>query len=49
VLSISIARSEAHVIRRFQERMPYGLYVPDVGINKGGRSHVLTRAAFTAW
>jgi hypothetical protein len=29
VLSISIPRSEVHVIRHFQERMPYGLYVPD--------------------
>jgi hypothetical protein len=30
VLAISIPRSEAHVIRHFQERMPYGLFVPDV-------------------
>jgi hypothetical protein len=29
VLSNSIARSDAHVIRHFQERMPHGLYVPD--------------------
>jgi hypothetical protein len=29
MLSISIPRSEAAVIRHFQERMPYGLYVPD--------------------
>ena len=29
-LAISIPRSEAHVIRHFQERMPYGLFVPDV-------------------
>jgi hypothetical protein len=29
VLSIAIPRTEAHVIRYFQERMPYGLYVPD--------------------
>ena len=29
VLSISIPRSEAGVIRHFQERMPYGLFVPD--------------------
>jgi hypothetical protein len=29
-LAISIARSEAAVIRHFQERMPYGLFVPDV-------------------
>src|SRR5262245_23929720 len=30
VLVISIPRSEAHVVRHFQERMPYGLFVPDV-------------------
>ncbi len=30
VLSISIPRTEAHVIRHFQERMPYGLFVPEV-------------------
>ena len=29
-LVISIPLSEAHVIRRFQERMPYGLFVPEV-------------------
>jgi hypothetical protein len=29
VLAISIPRSESHVIRHFQERMPYGLFVPD--------------------
>jgi hypothetical protein len=29
-LAISIARTEASVIRHFQERMPYGLFVPDV-------------------
>jgi hypothetical protein len=29
-LAISIPRSEAHVIRYFQERMPYGLFVPDI-------------------
>jgi hypothetical protein len=29
VLSISIPRSEAAVMRHFQERMPYGLYVSD--------------------
>ena len=28
--AISIPRSEASVIRHFQERMPYGLFVPDV-------------------
>jgi hypothetical protein len=32
VLSISIPRTEAHVIRHFQERMPYGLFVPDVAV-----------------
>jgi hypothetical protein len=29
-LAISIPRSECAVIRHFQERMPYGLFVPDV-------------------
>ena len=29
-LAISIPRSEAHVIRHFQERMPYGFFVPEV-------------------
>jgi hypothetical protein len=29
-LAISIPRTEATVIRHFQERMPYGLFVPDV-------------------
>ena len=29
-LAISIPRNEAAVIRYFQERMPYGLLVPDV-------------------
>jgi hypothetical protein len=29
-LAISIPGSEAGVIRHFQERMPYGLFVPDV-------------------
>jgi hypothetical protein len=29
-LAISIPRSEASVIRHFQERMPYGLFVPNV-------------------
>ena len=27
--AISIRRTEAAVIRHFQERMPYGLFVPD--------------------
>jgi hypothetical protein len=30
-LAISIPRSETAVIRHFQERMPYGLFVRDVG------------------
>jgi hypothetical protein len=30
VLSISIPRTETAVIRHFQERMPYGLFVPEV-------------------
>ena len=29
-LAISIPRTESAVIRHFQERMPYGLFVPDV-------------------
>jgi hypothetical protein len=29
-LAISIPRTEASVVRQFQERMPYGLFVPDV-------------------
>jgi hypothetical protein len=29
VLAISIPRTETAVIRHFQERMPYGLFVPD--------------------
>jgi hypothetical protein len=32
VLAISIPRTEAHVIRHFQEQMPYGLFVPDVPV-----------------
>jgi hypothetical protein len=28
VLAISIPRSQAAVIQHFQERMPYGLFVP---------------------
>jgi hypothetical protein len=30
---ISIPRTEAHVIRHFQERMPYRLFVPEVPLN----------------
>jgi hypothetical protein len=29
-LAISIPRTKAAVIRHFQKRMPYGLFVPDV-------------------
>jgi len=29
-LAISIPSSEAAVVRYFQERMPYGLFVPDL-------------------
>jgi len=29
-LAISIPRGEASVVRYFQERMPYGLFVPDI-------------------
>jgi hypothetical protein len=29
-LAISIPATETQVIRHFQERMPYGLFVPDV-------------------
>ena len=29
-LAISIPGGEARVIRHFQERMPYGLFAPDV-------------------
>jgi len=29
-LAISTLRTEAAVIRQFQERMPYGLFVPDI-------------------
>ena len=28
--AISIPRTEAAVVRHFQERMPYGLFVPEV-------------------
>jgi hypothetical protein len=30
-LAISIPSSETRVLKHFQERMPYGLFVPDVG------------------
>jgi hypothetical protein len=29
-LAISIPRTETAVLKHFQERMPYGLFVPDV-------------------
>jgi hypothetical protein len=29
VMAISIPRTETAVIRHFQERMPYGLFVPE--------------------
>jgi hypothetical protein len=29
-LAISIPRTETAVVRYFQERMPYGLFVPDI-------------------
>ena len=29
-MAISIPRTEAAVIQHFQERMPYGLFVPEV-------------------
>jgi hypothetical protein len=29
-LAMPISKTEAGVIRHFQERMPYGLFVPDV-------------------
>jgi hypothetical protein len=29
-LAIPIPRTEAHIIRHFKERMPYGLFVPEV-------------------
>jgi hypothetical protein len=30
VMAISIPRTETAVVRYFQERMPYGLFVPDI-------------------
>jgi hypothetical protein len=29
-LEISVPAGETRVLKRFQERMPYGLFVPDV-------------------
>jgi len=34
VLSISIPRTETHVIRHFQERSLMGLFVPDVRVDQ---------------
>ena len=36
-LAISIPRTETAVIRHFQERMPYGLFVPDVDAGAFGK------------
>jgi hypothetical protein len=36
VLAISIPRTEAAVVRHFQECMPYGLFVPNVDRIKRG-------------
>ena len=33
VLSISIPRTQAAVVRHFQERMPHGLFVPDEAVS----------------
>jgi hypothetical protein len=33
-LTISIPRTEAAVVRHFQERMPYGLFVQDVSAGR---------------
>jgi hypothetical protein len=30
-LAISVPAGETRVLKHFQERMPYGLFVPDVG------------------
>ena len=39
-LAISVPRNETTVLKHFQERMPYGLFVPDV---VGGGSVSRTR------
>src|SRR5262245_7293214 len=39
-LAISIPRTETAVIRHFQERMPHGLFVPDVPVRNLWRAHV---------
>jgi hypothetical protein len=41
-LAISVPRNETAVIRLFQERMPYGLFVPDVPWNLWRRQDVST-------
>jgi hypothetical protein len=44
VLAISIPGTEAHVIRHFQERMPYRLFVPEVvGDPFGQHDYVLAK------
>jgi hypothetical protein len=35
VLAISVPRSETAVLQYFQERMPYGLFVPDMQSTPG--------------
>ena len=32
VLAISISRTETPIMRHFQERMPHGLFVPDITV-----------------
>jgi len=44
-LAISIPRTETAVIRHFQERMPYGLFVPDVPSGTSGASMSLRSGA----
>jgi hypothetical protein len=44
-LAISIPGGEARVIRYFQERMPYGLFVPGKGAS--GRTYLAGRSAST--
>ena len=36
-LAISIPQGETAVLKYFQDRMPYGLYVPDDGLDELGR------------
>jgi len=44
-LAISIPRTEAAVIHYFQERMPYGLFVPDLGAKASETQVAATWAA----